>query len=96
MLCFVHKWWDYADDFMNLNGRISIFFSFCLGNFALIFIHYVHPFFEKKLKPILKKIPKELQLLMLNVCFIILIIDTVLSSIKYLNIRYNLALLYFC
>lgn len=83
---FCAKWWDYADDFMNLNGRISIFFSFAWGIIALIFIHYVHPFFEKKLKPILKKIPKELQLLMLNVCFIILIIDTVLSSIKYLNI----------
>lgn len=83
---FSANWWDYTNDFMNLNGRISIFFSFAWGIIALIFIHYVHPFFEKKLKPLIKKIPKTIQLLLLNTCFIILVIDTVLSSIKYLKI----------
>lgn len=83
---FSTNWWDYTNDFMNLNGRISIFFSFSWGIIALIFINYIHPFIEKKVKPILKKIPKTIQLLAINTCFIILVFDTILSSIKYLNI----------
>lgn len=83
---FSANWWDYTNDFMNLNGRISIFFSFAWGIIALIFIHFVHPFTQKKVKPILKKIPKTIQLLALNTAFVVLVVDTVLSSIKYLNI----------
>lgn len=81
---FCAKWWDYTNDFMNLNGRISIFFSFIWGIIALIFINNIHPFVEKKVKKILKKIPKWFQVSFIRVLIILLIIDTVLSCIKYL------------
>lgn len=83
---FSARWWDYTYDFMNLNGRISILYSFAWGIIALIFIHFVHPFIEKKVKKILKKIPNKVQIIIINIAFITLMVDTVLSSIKYLNI----------
>ena len=83
---FSARWWDYTNDFMNLNGRISIFYSFAWGIIALIFIHFVHPFIEKKVKKILKKIPNKVQIIIINTSFVILVVDTILSCIKYLNI----------
>lgn len=83
---FSARWWDYTNDFMNLNGRISIFFSFAWGIIALIFIHFIHPFVEKKVKKVLKKIPTKAQTILIHTGLIILIVDTILSSIKYLNL----------
>lgn len=82
---FSDRWWDYTNDFMNLNGRISIFFSFAWGLIALIFIHFVHPFIEKLTKKVLKKISMNVQIFFMNIIVSTWIVDTVLSTIKYLN-----------
>lgn len=84
---FAGRWWNYTNDFMNLNGRISIFYSFAWGVIAIMFINFIHPFIEKLTKKILKKIPTKIQTILIQIMFVILIIDTVLSSLKYLNIN---------
>ncbi len=81
---FSAKWWDYTNDFMNLNGRISIFYSFAWGIIALIFINHIHPFIEKNVNKITKKIPDIVQQLFINVAVVIWIIDTILSCVRYL------------
>ena len=40
---FALKWWDYTGEFMNLNGRISIFYSFAWGIIAILFINFIYP-----------------------------------------------------
>lgn len=82
---FADKWWDYTTEFMNLNGRISLFFSFAWGFIALIFIHFVHPFVEKITKKILKKIPINIQIIFINIIVATWIVDTILSTLKYLK-----------
>ena len=83
---FAAKWWDYTNDFMNLNGRISIFYSFAWGIIAILFINHIHPFLEKITSKILIRIPQALQEIIIRIAVMIVIIDTVLSSIKYLNL----------
>lgn len=83
---FAERWWDYTNDFMNLNGRISIFYSFAWGIIAILFINHIHPFIEMKLKKILRKIPYSIQINVLRLLTCTIVIDTVLSSVKYLNI----------
>lgn len=83
---FAGRWWDYTNDFMNLNGRISIFYTFAWGTIAILFINLIHPFIEKNVKKILKKIPVKVQAISIQFLFIVLIADTVLSSIKYLSV----------
>ena len=68
---FSDRWWDYTNDFMNLNGRISLF---------------VHPFIEKIVKKVLKKIPAHIQIIVINLAFILLSTDTILSCIRYLKL----------
>lgn len=81
---FCAKWWDYTNDFMNLNGRISIFFSFAWGIIAIIFINHIHPFIERKVENFLNKIPNWIQAYSIRFAICMVFIDTILSSIKYL------------
>lgn len=78
-------WWDYTNDFFNLNGRISIFYSIAWGIIAILFVGHFYPFIKKKIDVILKKIPYRIQGFALNTCFVIFIIDTLLSCIRYLH-----------
>ena len=82
---FREYWWDYSNDFMNLNGRISIFYTLAWGFIALIFIGYIFPFFEKKTNLVLSKIPERLKLIIPYILIIIWLIDTILSCISYIK-----------
>lgn len=81
---FSAHWWDYTNEFMNLNGRISIFYSFAWGIIAILFINLIYPFFKKKINVVLSKISYKIQLTSVYVLAVILITDTVFSCIKYL------------
>ena len=81
---FSLKWWDYTEEVLNLNGRISIFYSFAWGIIAILFINFVYPFFKKKINLLLSKIPYKLQISVVHILFIILIADTILSCVRYL------------
>ena len=81
---FAAKWWDYSNEFFNLNGRISIFYSFVWGTAAILFINNIYPFFKKKLNIILSKIPYKVQIYILYLLFSILLLDYVLSFVRYL------------
>lgn len=79
---FAMKWWDYTNEFFNLNGRISIFYSFVWGIAAILFINHIYPYFKKKLNTVLSKIPYRIQLHTLQFCGVIILIDTIMSFAK--------------
>ena len=81
---FSAKWWDYTNDFFNLNGRISIFYSFVWGIFAILFVNHIHPFIEKFINKILKNTSYYLQLCILYLISTTFILDTISSVVKYL------------
>ena len=83
---FSARWWDYTNEFLNLNGRISIFFSLVWGIIGILFINHIHPFIEKKVKKLLKKLPNKIRKIATNTLFIAISTDMVLSSLNYLNI----------
>ena len=45
---FAAKWWDYTNEFFNLNGRISVFYSFVWGIAAILFVNHLFPFLKRK------------------------------------------------
>lgn len=79
---FSSKWWDYTDEYMNLNGRISIFYSFAWGIIAILVINFIYPFFKKKINILLSKIPYKVQFITINILACIFLVDTVLSFIR--------------
>lgn len=79
-------WWDYTNEFFNLNGRISIFYSFAWGIIAIIFVGHLYPFFKKKINLVLSKISYHTKTFMIHSVGIIYVLDTILSCIKYFNL----------
>lgn len=83
---FQEHWWDYTNDFLNLNGRISIFYSLAWGIIAIIFIGHVYPYIKKKLNVIISKVNNKAIIILTNLLILLYISDTIFSCIKYLNI----------
>lgn len=77
------KWWDYSERVMNINGRISIFHSFAWGVIAIVFFKSIYPFIKKHINIVLSKIPYKVQLAIVYLLCSVLVVDTVLSCIKY-------------
>ncbi len=46
---FHHKWWDYSDKPLNLNGYVCAQFSAIWGAACVVILYFVHPFFAKML-----------------------------------------------
>jgi len=84
---FSMKWWDYTNEFLNLNGRISIFYSVAWGVIAVVFLNYIYPFVKKKLNLILSKIPYFVQVGFVYFLCFVLVFDTIASSIRYLVLK---------
>lgn len=85
-IVFHQRWWDYSDAMFNIGGRICLSFSIVWGLAGVIFSNFLHPFMEKKTEKILNKIPINLQRAIIYSLASVLIVDFVLSSIKYINI----------
>ncbi|MFR8104268.1 MAG: putative ABC transporter permease [Clostridia bacterium] len=82
---FSARWWDYTSEFMNLNGRISIFFSFVWGIIAILFINHLQPFMNRILEKISNKIPYWIQTTFLQIFTLVLFLDIVCSGIIHLS-----------
>ena len=83
---FAMHWWDYTNEFFNLNGRITLSFSIAWGIIAILFINHIYPFLKKKVNLFLSKFSYSLQITIVRVFSLIFISDTIASFIKYLSI----------
>ena len=81
---FHQRWWDYSGDILNIQGRISLFYSIAWGIIGLLFTERIHPFVKKRLKKILE-IESKYKIIIIIILLSIICIDEVLSIIKYLQ-----------
>ena len=79
---FREHWWDYTNDFLNLNGRISIFYSLAWGILAIIFIGHIFPYMQKKVDNLIAKVPSKVATKCINLLVLVFILDTIISSIN--------------
>ena len=79
---FDSYWWEYKNDFWNLNGRIAIFYTLAWGFIAIIFIKLLFPFFKRTVDKLLAKIPSKFSFVSLYICIFIYGIDTTVSCIR--------------
>ena len=84
-MLFGLRWWDYSNDFLNIQGRVSLLYSIFWGVIGLILLEKLHPYIQDKIQKITKGNTNNIQRI---VCFLligILIADTVFSILKYLH-----------
>lgn len=80
------RWWDYSNERFNFQGRISLPYSIAWGIIGVIFVDKIHPFVKRKLDKYLSLIPKNIQMFLIYTPVVIIIIDFILSIVKYINI----------
>ena len=81
-LIFHQRWWDYTGDILNIQGRISLFYSIAWGIIGLLFTERIHPFIKRKLERLFK-INNKYKIIIIIVLITIICIDGVFSIIKY-------------
>lgn len=81
---FAMKFWDYTNEFLNINGRITLWFAIIWGIFGVLFINYIHPKLENFINKHLKKINLSIQHVVLYLFVFLYIADTLISTIKYM------------
>lgn len=84
-MLFGLRWWDYTNDFLNIQGRVSLLYSIFWGVIGLILLEKLHPYIQDKIQKLTKGNANNLQKI---ICFIligILLLDTIFSVLKYLN-----------
>lgn len=80
---FNARWWDYSNDFLNINGRICFKHSIMWGFLSLVFVKYIHP-------PIIeafKSIDKNLIFIASISFLIIFLYDVFIAVVTTINIR---------
>ena len=80
------KWWDYSNEVLNFQGRISLPYSIAWGILGVIFVEKIHPFIESKVKRFTLLMKKRTQVIIINIFVITILIDFILSVVKYINI----------
>lgn len=85
--CFKRVWWDYSDKAFNLKGRISLVFSIMWGVLSVIFIKYIHPFFEMGLTII----HVSLGIIILDILLLYILVDFTLTLISLVKLSTSIS-----
>lgn len=80
------RWWDYTGEPFNFQGRISLAFSLAWGVIGVIFVEKIHPFIKSKLERYTILISRKMQVIILNLLLVTIIVDFIMSVVKYINI----------
>ena len=84
-MLFGLRWWDYSNDFLNIQGRVSLLYSIFWGIAGVILLEKLHPFIQNKLQNITTKFNKyNIQNIICFTFIFILLIDVTFSTLKYL------------
>ena len=84
-MLFGLRWWDYSNDFLNIQGRVSLLYSIFWGIAGVILLEKLHPFIQNKLQNITTKFNKyNIQNIFCFTLIFILLIDVTFSTLKYL------------
>lgn len=83
-MLFGLRWWDYTNDFLNIQGRVSLLYSIFWGVIGVIVLEKIHPFIQNKLQNITKGNTNKLEHIICLSLIFILFIDVIFSAMGYL------------
>ncbi len=79
---FMHvKWWDYTNNFLNINGRICLYFSIFWGILGCLLITKVNPKVDEVIDRFKSKIPRTKQNTLVILTNVLLLIDLFCSVV---------------
>ncbi|MCI8833502.1 MAG: putative ABC transporter permease [Clostridia bacterium] len=82
---FNQRWWDYSNDILNLQGRISILYSLVWGILGILFTEKLHPFIRRKVEEVSLSISKKTQTIIIYTLVVIFVMDEIFSILAHLK-----------
>ena len=83
---FHTKYWDYSENKYNIHGRVCLLNSAFWGFLGVVFTKYLHPI----LKELIDKVPSQILIFLTSMTLLVIIVDTIISIVKVINIRKHL------
>ena len=83
-MLFGLRWWDYSNDFLNIQGRVSLLYSIFWGLIGVFLLEKLHPKVEDFIQKMNAKISKNAQGVLVSIFIVTIIVDTVFSTIRYI------------
>lgn len=77
---FKVNWWDYSNNFLNINGRICFTFSLFWGLLALYLIRHFNPIIDKLIDKTKEKVPMKYLKTLVVAGTVFLAIDGILTA----------------
>ena len=84
---FHHKWWDYSNMPLNLNGYICLLFSLIWGVFCVAIVSVIHPFIQR----CVFRLPVTLTMVVLVILSISMFADHYITASEILKLNKRLA-----
>lgn len=83
-MLFGIKWWDYTEEFLNIQGRVCLMFSILFGLMGIVFIKRIYNPTKKLIGKLRKKVPSKVIDITLSIVIMINLVDTIFSVIRYI------------
>lgn len=80
------RWWDYSNDFLNIQGRVSLLYTIFWGIIGILMLEKIHPIIENFMQKVESKAKQNIKTIIVLILIGTLILDFIISSLKYLNI----------
>ncbi len=80
---FHARWWDYSENFLNIQGRICFKHSIYWGTASIVFLCLIHPFFEKYFS----RLPEKAVYIILILIIAVFLVDVADAVRKALDVR---------
>lgn len=78
------RWWDYTNEFLNLNGRVCLMFSLMFGIMGTAFVELVYEPSKRLTEKLKEKVSNKVIWIILMILIAVWITDTVLSTLGYI------------
>ena len=83
-IIFHQRWWDYSNEFMNIEGRICLMFSIIWGIIGVLFVDFFHPIIKNIVNKTTVHISIKIKKIIIYLSGSLFIIDEIFSIFKYL------------
>lgn len=80
-LLFHTRWWDYSNNFLNINGRISLIYGIIWGFLALYLLSVLNPKIDEFLDWLKTKINYKILKIIISFATLFLFVDCILSGL---------------
>ena len=78
-IMFHVKWWDYSNDFLNINGRTCLYYAILWGILSIVLIRYFNPRLDKAIDFVIERVSNFLLKLAISSITLFMAIDGLIT-----------------